>query len=170
MAITTLEKCHYNGVVFTSVVKSGKGILCQLINYTMDISELHRIFNQFVSSINNKAKKAHNKRFSNISEERMIKVCLAIMVVELTEMDAKKAASHTLLVNSTMIMVSCAASCLAYIVLNNGNVGSSKKMTITTAVMSSFGILLFCKTGYIRNLGKRSLVSSLVLPVTKLCK
>mmetsp|Transcript_1913 Transcript_1913/g.3454 ORF Transcript_1913/g.3454 Transcript_1913/m.3454 type:complete len:798 (+) Transcript_1913:81-2474(+) len=165
MAIATLDKCYHNEDVFTGVVKIRKGMSCQLINDTTDIFGVHGIFNRFASGIVRRAEKLQKKGYSDPSYERTLKACETI--IELTETEAKKAASHASFVNSTVIVASCAAaaSCLAY--KSPNGVSDNKAITTTTATMASFGLLSFFKMGFMRYLGKRSLVSPLI-PAAKL--
>ena len=163
MAIATLEKCYHNKDVFTGVVKIRKGMSCQLINDTTDIVGVHGIFNRFASCIIKKANTMRKKGFKDPSYDRTIKACQTIL--ELTQTEASKAA-HASLVNSTMVVASCAAaSCLA---LKTPSSSSSTVAITTTATVASFGILSFFRTGIMKYLGKRS-VSSL-LPAAQLSK
>ena len=164
MAIATLDKCYHNEDVFTGVVKIRKGLSCQLINDTTDIFGVHGIFNRFATSITQKAEKFRTKGHTDPSFERTIKACGTI--IELTETEAEKAACYASFVNSAVVAASCAAaaSCLAY---KSPNGPKNVVITTTTATMASFGILSFFKTGFMRFLGKRSLISPLT-PAAKL--
>mmetsp|Transcript_28162 Transcript_28162/g.51310 ORF Transcript_28162/g.51310 Transcript_28162/m.51310 type:complete len:328 (-) Transcript_28162:189-1172(-) len=165
MAIATLDKCYHNEDVFTGVVKIRKGMSCQLINDTTEIFGVHGIFNRFASGIIGRAEKLRKKGYNDPSYERTLKACETI--IELTETEAKKAVSHASLFNSTVVVASCAAaaSCLAYKSPNGAS--DNKAITTTTATLASFGILSFFKMGFMRYLGKRSLVSPLI-PAAKL--
>ena len=158
MAIATLDKCFNNEDVFTGVVKIRKGMSCQLINDTMDIGGVHGIFNRFACGIIRKADS------NDPSYDRTMKACQTI--IELTQTEATQAASHSSMVNSTMLVASAAAaSCLAY---KTPSSSSNTVAITTTATLASFGILSFFKTGIMKYVGKRS-VSSL-LPAAKLSK
>ena len=170
MAIATLEKCYHNEDVFTGVVKNRKGMSCQLINDTTDIFGVHGIFNRFAKSIISKAGKMRNKGgFNDPSYGRTIKACQTI--IELTQIEAKEAATNASLANGTVIAASCAAaaaSCLAH--RGPSSNSSSLALTATTVTMASYGIFSLFKTSMTRKLGKRSISASSLLPAAKLSK
>lgn len=162
MAIATLDKCYHNGDVFTGVVKIRKGMSCMLINNTTDILGVHGIFHRFALSIMSKAEASRKSGFQDPSFERTMKACQ--IIVELTEPEAKKAANNASLVNSTMVVASCAIAGLAY----RNPRGSNNSAMLTTVTVASIGMLSLMKMGLGKYLGGKS-VSSL-LPAAKLSK
>lgn len=169
MAIATLEKCYHNGDVFTGVVKIRKGMSCQLINDTTDIFGVHGIFNRFATSIISKANTLRTNGYKDPSYERTIKACETI--IELTEVEARKAGSHASIANSLLIS-SCAVAAAAVSGSVAKSPGSSNSLAIaTTATMTTFGILSFLRPGFMRYLGKRSVsMASSLLPASELSK
>lgn len=158
MAIATLDKCYHNKDVFSGVVKIRKGTSCLLINNTNDIIGVHSIFHQFATSILRKAELARKKGFEDPSYERTVKACNTIL--ELTESEAKKSASHKSIVNSTLMLSTAAVGCLTYKYPNGSN-----NTALTTAI-ASIGMFSLFKTTFMKYVGKRN-VSSL-MPASKL--
>lgn len=161
MAIATLEKCFNNGDVFTGVVKIRKGMSCMLINNTTDVLGVHGIFNKFATKVIRKAETARKSGFEDPSYDRTIKACQVIL--ELTDQETKKAARQASLMNSTLVVSSCAAGLFAY----KGNMGSGHSaMALTTATAASFGILSFFRMGFKKYLGNAATPS--LLPAAKI--
>jgi len=168
MAIATLEKCYHNMDVFTGVVKIRKGLSCQLINDTLDMTGVHRIFYRFAASITQRADKLHGRGHSDPSYERTVRACQAVM--ELTEAEATGAARGGLVANGAVMAASCAvaASCLA-VESPHQSLGIDLALTTATTTLASFGILSLFKASFTRFLRKRS-GESLLLPASKLRK
>jgi len=162
MAIATLDKCYYNGDVFTGVVKIRKGMSCLLINNTTDILGVHGIFHRFAKSIMDKAKSARKGGYEDPSCERTMKACQAI--IDLTEPEARMAKKQASVVNGTITVVSCAA---AGMVLHKPPKNNSVLFS-TTMVVASIGMLSFMKMGLTKLMGERSMAS--LLPASKLTK
>jgi farnesyl-diphosphate farnesyltransferase len=159
MAIATLDKCYHNANVFTGVVKIRKGMSCLLINNTTDFLGVHGIFYKFAGSIMKKAESARKGGFNDPSFDRTIKACQTI--IELTEVESKKASSQGSLVNGAILAAGIAAGCLTY-----SSPGSSNTSALTTATLASFGMYSFFQIG----VKKFVCHSTSLLPASKLCK
>jgi farnesyl-diphosphate farnesyltransferase len=158
MAIATLDKCYHNANVFTGVVKIRKGMSCLLINNTTDFLGVHGIFYKFAGSIMKKAESARKGGFNDPSFDRTIKACQTI--IELTELESKKASSQGSLVNGAILAAGIAAGCLTY-----SSPGSSNTSALTTATLASFGMYSFFQIGV-----KKFVRATSLLPASKLCK
>ena len=151
MAIATLDKCFHNADVFTGVVKIRKGMSCLLINDTVDMYGVHGIFHRFARSIMSKADSVRSKvGYVDPSYDRIIRACHTI--IELTQTDASTEAGSGL--NGTLIVALCAAAtaagCLAFKAPHGASTKGGVAITTTVSALASFGMLTFCKNGFMK--------------------
>jgi len=102
--------------------------------------------------------KSRKKGFEDPSYERTVKACNTIL--ELTEMEAKRSASHSSIINSTLLLSTAAVGCLTYKYPNGSN-----NTALTTAI-ASIGMFSLFRTSFIKYVGKKG--ASSLMPASKL--
>jgi farnesyl-diphosphate farnesyltransferase len=133
MAIATLNKSFHNPDIFTGVVKIRKGLSCKLINNTNDITSVHSVFNEFASSIMQKARNAKSSGFEDPSFEQTISVCENIRELTKVAADQRSASSRT---NVQLLTVAS----IGLIFKQNSLVGSAVALFIGRKIAKSFGL------------------------------